>query len=219
MRTRQHSAAQNGRMDAALGFKARTGRAIAVAIGGTVGRPVLLARMEMALLPEGAMAPYHAAQELEGARSRAKHVADSIATAQRMAAHGIREAAAALARDGHRVLRCGVLVGPALPSWSTEDILAVHVRMHQAEGVLFREAIVAGATTCGFELVPLREKSALEDAANALRMTAGDLAACLQALGRSAGPPWGQHQKEAAAAALAALARVSAAPRPPATPR
>jgi hypothetical protein len=144
-------------------------------------------------------------------------VADSIATAHDMAERGIDAAAASLAQAGHRVVRCGVLVGPPLPPWSVEDILAVHVRMHQAEGVLFREAIVAGATTCGLPLVQLREKSALEDAADALRMTAGDLAACLQALGRSAGPPWGQHQKEAAAAALAALAGVSAAPRPPAT--
>jgi hypothetical protein len=191
-------------MDAALGLKARTGRAIVVAVGGTVNRPLLLARGEIALLPEGAIAPYHAAQELQGARAR-KHVADCIATAQRMAAAGIRERVSKLAHEGHRVLCCGVLVGPPLPDWSCEEIIAVHVRMHQAEGVLFREAIVAGATACGLKLVRLREKTALEDAAQAMRMTTGDLAGCLALLGRSAGPPWGQHQKEAAAAALAAL--------------
>lgn len=191
-------------MHAALGVKARTGRAIVVAVGGTVNRPVLLARSEIPLLPQGAEAPYHGARELPGARAR-KHVADCIATAQRMAAQGLRASAASLARAGHDARRCGVLVGPPLPDWSVEDILAVHVRMHQAEGVLFREAIVAGASACGFRLLQLREKSALEDAAQALRMTAGDLAGCLAALGRSAGPPWAQHQKEAAAAALAAL--------------
>jgi hypothetical protein len=200
------TAAHNGRMDAALGLKARTGRAIVVALGGSVGRPVLLARAEIALAAAGAPGPYHAAQEMERSRAN-RYVEETVAGARGMAAQGVRGQVSALSAAGHVVRRCGVLVGPALPDWSLADIVAVHVRMHQAEGVLFREAIVAGATACGLALVRLREKTALEDAAQSLRMTAGDLAACLALLGRSAGPPWGQHQKEAAAAALAALGR------------
>jgi len=30
-----------------------------------------------------------------------------------------------------------------MPDWSTDEILAVHVRMHKAEGELFRDVLVA----------------------------------------------------------------------------
>ena len=53
----------------------------------------------------------------------------------------------------------------------------------------------------------LRDKSALGDATKMLGLTRARLDAHLAALGRSAGPPWGKDQKEAAAAALVALKR------------
>jgi hypothetical protein len=71
---------------------------------------------------------------------------------------------------------------------------------------MFREVLVAGARACGVGLATLREKSALEDAAKKLGWTRATLDARIAALGRSAGPPWGKDQKEAAAAALVALA-------------
>lgn len=62
---------------------------------------------------------------------------------------GIREAASRLTAAGHTVRRCGVLVGTGMPNWSTEDILSVHVRMHKAEGELFRDVLGAGARASG----------------------------------------------------------------------
>lgn len=47
---------------------------------------------------------------------------------------------------------------------------------------------------------------ALDDAAKRLRLSRGRLDERLIALGKSAGAPWGKDQKEAAAAALVALA-------------
>jgi hypothetical protein len=94
-----------------------------------------------------------------------------------------------------------------MPNWSTDEILAVHVRMHKAEGELFRDVLVAGARACDLELTTLPAKSALDDAAQMLGMTRARLDAHLATLGRSAGPPWGKDQKEAAAAALVALER------------
>jgi hypothetical protein len=92
-----------------------------------------------------------------------------------------------------------------MPDWSTDEILAVHVRMHKAEGELFRDVLVAGARACDLELTTLPAKSALDDAARMLRLTRARLDAQLATLGKSAGPPWGKDQKEAAAAALVAL--------------
>ncbi|MEW6270912.1 MAG: hypothetical protein AB1689_16635, partial [Thermodesulfobacteriota bacterium] len=82
-----------------------------------------------------------------------------------------------------------------------------HVRMHKAEGELFRDVLVAGARACALEATTLPEKSALDAAARILGVTRAGLDARLAALGKAAGPPWGKDQKEAAAAALAALAR------------
>ena len=190
-------------MRVALGLKARTGRAILVAIGGAEP-PRVLRRAELKLLPAGDFAPYHAAEGLPSAAAQ-KRVERSVAAAHRLAEEGIRNAIAALARVGCPVCRCGVLVGGGMPAWSTDEILAVHVRMHQAEGVLFREVLVAGARACGLVPVTLREKTALDEAARMLGLKRAELEARLNALGKTVGAPWGKDQKEAAAVALFAL--------------
>jgi hypothetical protein len=194
-------------MRAALGLKARTGRAALVAVGGDEGAPELLERSQIPLLPEGAFAPYHAAAEMEPPDGR-RHVKRSITTANRLAGHGIAKTARRLVEAGHDVRACGVLVGPPLPPWTVDEIFAVHVRMHQAEGVMFREALVAGARACDLEMTTLPHASALDDAARLLKIGRDRLDERLAALGRAAGPPWGKDQKEAAAAALVALRNV-----------
>ena len=191
-------------MDVAIGLKARTGRAVIVAIGGTPHEPQFVERGVLRLLPEGAFAPYHAAEKLEPAAAR-ESVRLSITAANRLATTGLREAASRLATAGHTVRGCGVLVGRGMPDWSVDEILAVHVRMHKAEGELFRDVLVAGARACNLALTTLPDKSALDAAAELLGESPAELAARLAALGKQAGAPWGKDQKEAAAAALAAL--------------
>lgn len=200
-----HAAAHHRRtMDAAIGLKARTGRAILVAIGASGDAWHVLERSQMPLLPPGAFAPYHAAEGLAPTAAQVS-IDHDIADAHRLAADGIRAASARLAAAGHVVRACGVLVGPGMPGWSTAEILAVHVRMHQAEGELFRDVLVAGARACGWAPVRLAEKSALDEAARALGATRSRLEARIAMLGKQAGAPWGKDQKEAAAVALAAL--------------
>ena len=196
-------------MRVSLGLKARTGRATLVTLGGPHELQVL-ERSQVRLLPEGDFAPYHAAQGLAPAAAR-ESVSRSIASAYRLATEGIRKAAEFLTKAGHEVCGCGVLVGTGMPRWSTDEILAVHVRMHQAEGELFREALVAGARSCGLVVTLLREKSALDDAATMLSLTRADFEALVAALGKTVGPPWGKDQKEAAAAAIVALNRAATA--------
>jgi len=191
-------------MRVALGLKARTGRAVLVAIGGDVDEPRFVERVQIRLLPDGDFAPYHVAADLEPTAARA-HVERSIATARQLATSAIRDAARRLAEAGHEPCGCAVLVGAGLPEWTVDQIVAVHVRMHQAEGELFRDVLVAGARACGLEPTTLPEKSALDAAAKKLGLERARLDACVAALGKSAGPPWGKDQKEAAAAALVAL--------------
>ena len=192
------------RMRVALGLKARTGRAILVAIGAPDPARVLQ-RTELKLLPSGDFAPYHAAEGLPSAAAH-KRVDRSIAAAHRLAEEGIRNAIETLAGAGHEVCGCGVLVGGDMPPWSTDEILAVHVRMHHAEGLLFREVLVAGARACGLVPTTLRERAALDEATSMLGLKRADLDSRLLALGKTVGAPWGKDQKEAAAAALVAFA-------------
>ena len=191
-------------MRVALGLKARTGRAVLVAIGIDADEPRFIERSELRLLPEGAFAPYHAADGLAPAEAR-ESVRRSIAAAHELAAGGIRQAMHRLKADGHDVSGCAVLVGAGMPKWTTEEILAAHVRMHQAEGELFRDVLVSGARACKLELTTIREKTALDDAARMLGLARAKLDKQIAALGKVAGAPWGKDQKEAAAAALVAL--------------
>jgi hypothetical protein len=191
---------------AAVGLKARTGRAILVAIGDDAGQPRFLDRAQIALLPPGQFAPYHAAEELPTPAARDALVQRCLADSRRLSADGIRAAVRRLTAAGHAVAGCGILAGAGMPDWNTEQILAVHVRMHQAEGVMFREVLVAGARACKVDAVTLRDKAALDDAAGMIGVTRARLDASLAALGKMAGKPWDKDHKEAAAAALAALA-------------
>ena len=196
-------------MRVALGWKAHSGWAALVALGGDVRAPQLVERARVALVPEDepfAKAPYHAGERASGARAR--EIAErGVAAVKRTAPKAMREVVQRCAEAGHEVCGCGVLVGTGLPPWSTEEILAVHFRMHKAEGELFRDALVASAQACGLALTTLPDKSAQEAAARALATPRAALERALAALGRAAGAPWGRDQKDAAAAALVALAR------------
>jgi hypothetical protein len=187
----------------ALGLKARTGRAILVALGEQDPAQVL-ERTELRLLPQGDFAPYHAAEGLPSAAAQAS-VDRSIASARRLAEQGIRHVIESLSGAGHEIRGCGVLVGPGMPPWTTDEIVAVHVRMHQAEGELFRDALVYGARACGFIPTTLPEKTALDAAASRLGIARGEVELRLVGLGKATGSPWGKDQKEAAAVALVAL--------------
>ena len=97
----------------------------------------------------------------------------------------------------NEVVGCGVLVGKPMPDWSVEEVLAVHFRMHKAEGVLFREALLRGSEGCGLKTHAFPE--------TVLRKRQEQESKLLTRLGKTLGPPWGKDQKDAAVAALLAL--------------
>jgi len=75
-------------------------------------------------------------------------------------------------------------------------ILRSHAWMHAAEGALYRQAVLAAATECGWAAHAV-EQSALPAAEQALT-----------ALGQVAGRPWRRLEKDAARAALTLLPAV-----------
>lgn len=200
-------------MKVALGLKAHSGWAALVVLGTGAGAsarggPEIVDRRRIELVDaagtDWAKQPYHAAENLKAADAR-RLVERGIEAARR---HALREVRAAVERAeaaGHAIAGCAVLMGAAMPAWSVGEILAVHIRMHKAEGVLFREALALAVAGCGLRLVPILEKELAARAARALAAPAGALQRTIADLGKSAGPPWGKDQKDAALAALVAL--------------
>jgi hypothetical protein len=92
-----------------------------------------------------------------------------------------------------------------MPDWTVDEILAVHFRMHKAEGVLFRDALARAARACGLRLLGIPEKQLDEHVERALATSVNSLRKTIASLGKSVGPPWGKDQKDASLAAMVAL--------------
>lgn len=192
-------------MKVALGFKAHSGWAALVVLGRENGEFVVVDRQRVELVEEEwARQPYHAAEELTADAAR-KLVKRGIDAAYRIATREMRLAVGQERQRKNNVAACAVLVGNPMPEWSVEQILAVHFRMHQAEGVLFRDALINAAQKCSLDVVELPEKTLVNHAEKALRTSPDALSKKLSALGKLAGPPWGKDQKDAALAAMLAL--------------
>jgi hypothetical protein len=192
-------------MKVAFGMKAHSGWAAAVVLGDRDGELVVVDRRRIDLVEEEwAKQPYHAAEDRKPAEARAL-VRRGAEAAHRIAAREMRAAVERERGRGNDVAGCAVLVGDPMPDWSVEEILAVRFRMHKAEGVLFRDALVRAAEGCGLRLVAVPEKLLAKLAGQVLRTPAGGLQKQIAALGKSEGPPWGKDRKDAALAALVAL--------------
>ena len=174
-----------------IGVVARTGSAVAVALGGTAAAPLFRARREIGLLPPGLAAqPYHEAAGLDLAAGE-KLIARVESAAEKAAAGALRALAAALAPSHVRAV--AVVVKPVSVPAELADVLRSHAWMHAAEGMLYRNAVLAGAAECGWTAHACPE-SALPAAEQAV-----------SALGQAAGRPWRRQEKDAARAALTLL--------------
>ncbi len=166
----------------------------------------MVERSRIELVEEAwAKQPYHAAEELKPAEA-ARVVKRGIDAAKRIALREMRACVKRTRASGFEIRGCGLLVGAPMPDWTVGEILAVHFRMHKAEGVLFREVLAEAAEACDVKLVAIPEKLLLEHAEAALATTASSLQQ-IAALGKSAGPPWAKDQKDAALAAMIALGK------------
>ena len=185
-------------MRVAFGMKAHSGWAALVVLGERGGEPQVVERSRMELV-EGADAswakqPYHAALRLSASDAPGL-VARGQRSAHRIAVREMRAAVRRVRGAGHEIAACAVLVVDPMPEWTVDEILAVHFRMHKAEGALFRDALSRAASACGLRFVGIHEKRLDERAERAT----------VASLGKSVGPPWGKDQKDASLAAMIAL--------------
>lgn len=183
-------------MRVAFGFRAHSGWAAMVEVGGTADAPRVMGRRRVVIADAelaGSKQPYHAAAEHPLAEARAL-VDAAIESSRGLALEAFSAAMRALQGKGHEIAGCGIVTGSGRALPGLESILASHALIHTAEGEMFREALAWAATQCGLRVVTLREK-AIEE--RRLKQIAS--------LGKLIGPPWTRDEKFATLAALEVL--------------
>jgi hypothetical protein len=182
---------------ATVGLRAKTGRAIGIAISGGIDAPRFAGRRELQLydpLVPASGQPHHAVMELPWSEAQLE-VRKFVAVIERCAASALKSWLRDLRADGFNVRRIGIA---GAPERNLERIGNYHIRAHAAEGVVFRHALEVAATRNGLAYRTIAERSLNEIVAAEL----GDVAETMRVLGRSAGRPWRADERAAAAVAL-----------------
>jgi len=181
-------------VDAAIGFRARTGRAIAVVLTGD--EPTLLWRGEVTLADPAAEGPYHQVMELPWGEAQVA-VRELVSAIEALAQRAVRDVIADMKSKGI-VIRAAGVVGS--PQRNLDRIGNPHIRAHAAEGVLFRRVLELAAERNRLSCAGFTERDL------------SDVALTMKQLARAAGPPWRTDERLAAAAAWMALAEVRSKP-------
>lgn len=166
-------------MQCAIGVSVHTGWAACVVASGSLAQPVILAHVEIELLPDAERFCFHRAAELERGAAQ-----QWIARLRDKALANARRAFAPLMARG--VCACAIIAKPGSIA-TLDDALSSHTRIHTAEGYFYRDVLV--------EACPVSPQLV---AANSLDPSR---------VGKLAAPPWGKDQKLAALAAWQVLAR------------
>ena len=183
-------------------------------IAGPATAPAVVRRQRVELLA-GSLPrqPYHEAAEsgisLDDGRDL---IAEVTRTATAAACSAVTAAVAELDHVGYSVMAVGLASGDHHIPLELARILASHPLLHAAEGQLYEVALADGSAEAGLTVVSVARRTVFEHAATATGMTATALQVALRAAGKVAGPPWQLDHREAAAAALVALAPSPQAP-------
>jgi hypothetical protein len=192
-----------------LAFAPHSGWAAVVAIGGTPGKPLVLARERLELADErlpGAKQPYHAIEPLPLAEASARLDAFRQSAAA-LAAGAIGTLLGTARAAGIEPIAAGILDSSGRDPGALEAILASHALIHTADGNHFREALASGCAALTLPCARVRQRDLAAEAARTLKRKPKELTASVARLGRGAGSPWGADQKSAALLAWLLLAR------------
>lgn len=191
---------------ASIGLRAKTGRAIAVVVAGSVDSPQVIERLELTLWDPAIPAtfqPYHEVLEMPWDRAKLA-VRKTAAIIERIAYRELARLISEMLSAGFKVRGVGI-VGAG--ERNLEKIGSTHIRAHAAEGVLFRQVLEVAATSNKLAHRRIDEQSLDEQAVSELNLSLGEIKAQLAEMGRAAGSPWRADEKAAATAAWLVLAR------------
>ncbi len=189
----------------ALGFRVKSGYAIAVALHGAASTPTVAARVVVELSDPAVPAtrqPYH--DGFYEQQDDPRELSRLVALVKQCATRSMD----ALLKD-ERVagLRCrgaGVVVGSVI---DPQRVGNLHIRAHASEGQLFRTVLVEALTSHGIASDVIVDKALAGTAAKGLRRTDAAIARAVAALGKTYGGTWRAEEKAACTAAWLALLR------------
>lgn len=196
----------------ALGFRAHSGWAALIAVGGVPANPVVLDRRRLELADRkqaGSLQPYHAAEEAKTPREAARLIQRFEESARRLAVAGLAAVSGDLEKKGCRPIGAGILLASGRPLPGLDGILASHALIHTADGEHFRAALAGACEGAGLSVLRVRERELPSQAEEALGRPAGELSSVIATMGRSLGPPWTQDQKLATLIAWLTLATIA----------
>jgi hypothetical protein len=189
---------------AVIGLRTKTGRAIAIVLGGPVAAPQGIYRAELKMASPQVPAtyqPYHEVMELPWDQAE-EAVRDAVVAIEAAAS----DALAGLVRDvrdkGFKVAGVAIVGAPAR---RLESIGNPHIRAHAAEGVVYRHALETAAAANDLEASAFVEKGLLESVQAALGLSENVVRSNLARVGEELGRPWRADEKLAAMAAWVVL--------------
>jgi hypothetical protein len=192
---------------AALGFKLHTGSASVVAAAGEPLTLKVLLRRRIELLPPGDSVPrfvYHKAAELPV--SQAAELIERAEAASRQAARiAVKDVLDHLRSLDYAVKAAGIPASSRPVPKDLSAVLRCHPFLHNAEGVLFHQAVASACQGCRLAVISVRERGVWLSAAAAWGLKEAGLRQQVEGLRKSVGAPWGADQKKATAMALLAL--------------
>ena len=187
-----------------IGLRAKTGRAIAVVLAGSVDSPLVVRKFEIKLTDPRIPAtfqPYHEVMELPWAESQ-KAAGKWVRAIEAVARQAFTKLIKELEADGFKVAGTGVV---GSKDQDLERIGNYHIRAHAAEGILFRRVLELAAEARGLRTQTFPDRELERTAASELKLSPAAIKQVLIDLGRSLDPPWRAGEKQAALAAWLTL--------------
>jgi len=185
---------------AIIGLRAKTGRAIAVVLGGSKTAPLVLSKTEIKLtdpkIPE-TFQPYHEVMDLTWEQSQ-RAVRTFIRPIETVARKALAKMIKELQVEGLKVKGVGI-VGS-----KDRDLARIgnyHIRAHAAEGILFRHVLELAAESLRLRQRSFSDRDLEKVASSELKVSPALMKQVLSDLGRSLDPPWRADEKLAALAA------------------
>jgi len=165
---------------------------------------------ERPLLTTGSLPcePYHRAKG-HAAEAAEAIVRAAIEEAQTLAARAANRLIGELRGRGCELVAAGIVLGSGRAEFTLSQALSTHAAMHNAEGWLYREALMRASEECGLRVVGALEASVYTEAAAQAGVPPDKLEARVAEFRQQVGPPWTRDQKLASAAAWLGLAQAS----------
>ena len=191
-------------MNLALGFRVKSGYAIAVTLRGPASAPAVVARQVVELSdPDDAdtRQPYHHGFYTHEVDTR--EIARRVRIVKRCAARSITTLVNGLRHDTPRPRLCAALVVGSVID--PAQVGNPHIRAHANEGRLFRTVLEEALRKQGVACAVIVEKQLAAKAQADLKRGDREIRKTLAGFGKTLGGPWRAEEKAASAAAWIAL--------------